>query len=82
MMHTQVVGLSGCLRWAWPKSWEPPRCESDDTMHDTTFTLSCDCSSLATDIVPERLELAKKLGADVTINGKTENLRDRGQAGL
>jgi threonine dehydrogenase-like Zn-dependent dehydrogenase len=35
--------------------------------------------SMATDIVPKRLELAKKLGADVTIDCRTENLKDRGQ---
>lgn len=34
--------------------------------------------SLATDIVEARLELAKKVGADVTINCKTENLKDAG----
>lgn len=31
---------------------------------------------LAADRVPEHLELAKKLETDVTINGKTENLKD------
>ena len=33
---------------------------------------------LAADIVPGRLESAKLVGADVTINCKEENLRDRG----
>ena len=35
-------------------------------------------SRIATDIVDERLQLAKGLGADVLINGLTENLHDRG----
>ena len=35
--------------------------------------------SLATDIVADRLELAKKLGADVIINCKTEDLKERGE---
>ena len=35
--------------------------------------------SMATDIVPERLELARELGADVIINCKNEKLKDRGQ---
>jgi len=34
--------------------------------------------SLAIDIVEERLQKAKQLGADVVVNGKTENLKDTG----
>ena len=37
--------------------------------------------SLATDIVDNRLEMAKKMGADVTINCKTQNLREAGIEG-
>jgi hypothetical protein len=33
---------------------------------------------LAADIVPGRLESAKLVGADITINCKEENLKDRG----
>lgn len=34
--------------------------------------------SIATDIVEERLQKAKQLGADVVVDGKTENLNDTG----
>lgn len=34
--------------------------------------------SIATDIVEERLHKAKQMGADVVVNGKTENLKDSG----
>ena len=34
--------------------------------------------SIAIDIVEERLQKAKQLGADVVVNGKTENLKDTG----
>ena len=33
---------------------------------------------LATDIVQGRLEMAQKMGADVLINGKVEDLKSRG----
>ena len=36
---------------------------------------------LAADIVPGRLESAKLVGADVTINCKEENLKDKGTIG-
>jgi hypothetical protein len=35
---------------------------------------------LAADIVPGRLESAKLVGADITINCKEENLKERGTA--
>lgn len=44
-------------------------------LHCTDLINTC---SMATDIVSERLDLAKKLGADVIINCKSENLRERG----
>ena len=34
--------------------------------------------SIATDIVEERLQKAKQIGADVVVDGKTENLKDTG----
>ena len=34
--------------------------------------------SIATDIVQERLQKAKQIGADVVVDGKTENLKDTG----
>lgn len=33
---------------------------------------------IATDIVEERLQKAKQMGADVLVNGKMENLKDIG----
>ena len=45
----------------------------------TSFTRNiCTYCRLAADIVPGRLESAKLVGADVTINCKEENLKDRG----
>lgn len=32
-----------------------------------------------TDIVEEKLEIAKKMGADVLVNGKTQSLSDVGK---
>lgn len=32
---------------------------------------------IASDILPNRLELAKQMGADIVINGKTENLKEK-----
>lgn len=34
--------------------------------------------SIATDINPERLEKAKQMGADLTVNGANENLKEIG----
>ena len=42
-----------------------------------TFTRNIYCR-FAADIVTGRLESAKMVGADVTINCKEENLKDRG----
>ena len=44
-------------------------------------TISPVLSSLATDIVDEKLELAKKFGADVLINGLKEDLKTAGRSG-
>lgn len=40
--------------------------------------LSSHLFSIATDIVEERLKKAKQMGADVVVNGKTDNLKDTG----
>ena len=42
------------------------------------FFLLLSLYSIATDIVEDRLQKAKQIGADVVINGKTENLKDTG----
>ena len=42
------------------------------------YQLFCFECSLAADIVVGRLESAKAVGADVVINCKEENLKDRG----
>ena len=34
--------------------------------------------SIVTDIVEQKLELAKKLGADILVNGKHQNLKEVG----
>ena len=43
------------------------------------FFLPLSFFSIATDIVEQRLQKAKQMGADVVVNGKTENLKDIGR---